>query len=787
MRSRRAFGRLKAVLLIDILVVAVAAGSYLYLSSQGVLNTGPKPAEFTLSNLTVDPNQTDAGDPVSISVNITNVGETEGNYTFELLINNSTRANVTIDLTPLESNVTTFTDVETVEGNYTAQIGDLMGAFNVKPAPPETSSITLSNVTAGFLVNGGYVPYEGWVEQPVIVKATATNPSSAADSLTVKLSINNEVVATKRMDLEAGQSAPVEFTYNVSSEGIYNVKINNQVTGFVVVPTGYHNILVVSSPKQGIDFKIDGVPFKTPHTELLSVGVPHTVEFPAADPTGKFGFLQWEASSPPLSDDGSKNPSRQITLTGRVTVKGSFSGGSSCPSLYLWNGKEWVYVAEVSDHGWLGYINSKNSSNGAVPFTFYANNPWDYIPLDGNQAALVDGYYVLKLSQKWNEIFYLDQAFMVVVDHPSDVDVYSTMVEQYIDPAYMGQIYTVSKDLLSPISAVNEKGQNVLPQISKMDNVFTPGINGINSPSWNNIQWNTLNLNLGDLSKANQIKLVVRSVVDWGKPEDYSTWLGQFFDPSVPDGTEVTPPPFMEVKAANGSWVRVPMDRQFPIPPETVPRTFVVDLTGLFPTNDCSLRISNFWNVTFDYIGIDTSAQSNITVHTIDPTANLYQAFSTGSISSGNFTKYGDVTKLATTEDDEFVIGRQGDEISLNFSTANLPSLGQGMQRDYFFFLSCWFKDESGNWGFGFGFTVDPLPFRNMTSFPYPLATEGYPSDEAHLAYLRDYNTRVILSPSEGSIFPMWIPVAAAAAMVIAVTNVAVFVRYRKQSRVTPT
>jgi hypothetical protein len=786
MSNRRGFGRLKAVLLIDILVVAVAAGSYLYLTSQGILTQGPRPAEFTLSDLIVSPNQTDAGDSVLISVNVTNVGETEGNYTIELLINNSSRTNVTIDLIPLDSNVTTFTDVETVAGNYTVQIGDLTGAFNVNPAPPETSSITLSNPIAGFLVNGVFVSYEGWVEQTVLIKTTATNPSSAKDSISVKLSINDELVETKRVDLDAGQSAPVEFTYNATKEGIYNVKVNSQPTGFIVVPTGYHNLLVVSSPKQGIDFKIDGKPFKTPHTELLSTGVPHTVEFPAADPTGKFGFLQWDTSSPPLSDDGSKNPSRQVTLTERLKVQGDFSGGSSCPSLYTWNGKEWTYIGEVSDHGWLGYIDEKNSSNPAVPFTFYANNPWDYIPLSGDQTAIVDGSYVLKLSQKWNEIFYLDQAYMVAVDHPSNVNVYSTMVEQYLNPNYMGQIYTVSKDLQSPISAVNEKGRNVLPQISKVDGVFTPGINGLNSPSWDKIQWNTLTLNLGDLSKAQQIKLVVTAVVDWGSPDAYSAWLSTFFDPSVPDGAQVTPPPFMEVKAANGSWVRVPMDRDFPIPPETVPRTYVVDLTGLFPTNDYSLRINNFWNVTFDYIGIDSTPQRSIIVHTIDPTAQLYQAFSTGSASSGNFTSYGEVTKLVTAEDDEFVIGRQGDEVSLNFSTTNLPPLGQGMQRDYFLFVSCWFKDESGNWGFGFGFTVDPLPFRNMTSYPYPLATEGYPSDEPHLAYLRDYNNRVIHPPSEGSILPIWILIAAAAATLIAVTNAVVFIRYRNQRRVTP-
>jgi hypothetical protein len=351
------------------------------------------------------------------------------------------------------------------------------------------------------------------------------------------------------------------------------------------------------------------------------------------------------------------------------------------------------------------------------------------------------------------------------------------MVEQYLDPNYMGQIYTVNKNLLSPISAVNEKRQNVLPQISKIDNVFTPGINGLNSPAWNNIQWNTLTLDLGDLSQADQVKLVVRAIVDWGSPDDYVAWLGGFYDPSVPDGAEVTPPPFMEVKAANGTWVRVPMSRQISIPPDQVPRTFVVDLTGLFPTDDYSLRISNFWNVTFDYIGIDTSPQRDVVVHKIDPTASLYQAFQTGSIASGNFTRYGDVTALVTIEDDEFVIGKQGDEVSLDFSTANLPPVGEGMQRDYFFFVSCWFKDENGNWGFGFGFTVDPLPFRTMSGFPYP-DTESYPF-EAHEGYLREYNTREVQVLTQAASVPIWLPVLTVIALVV--FNLGAFLRYRKR------
>ncbi len=66
-----------------------------------------------------------------------------------------------------------------------------------------------------------------------------------------------------------------------------------------------------------------------------------------------------------------------------------------------------------------------------------------------------------------------------------------------------------------------------------------------------------------------------------------------------------------------------------------------------------------------------------------------------------------------------FVIGRQGDQVNMQFSTANLAAPAEGMERDYFFVVACWFKDPPGAWGYGFDFTVDPMPFMAMSGFPY--------------------------------------------------------------------
>ena len=86
---------------------------------------------------------------------------------------------------------------------------------------------------------------------------------------------------------------------------------------------------------------------------------------------------------------------------------------------------------------------------------------------------------------------------------------------------------------------------------------------------------------------------------------------------------------------------------------------------------------------------------------------------------------------------------RQGDEISFQFS-AELPPVPEGMERDYFLFASVWFKVDGLPY---VHFTVDPLPFQEMSCFPYDMDMENYPYDAEHLAYLNEYNTRVIESP----------------------------------------
>jgi len=110
--SKLRITKLKAILIIDVLIVAIAAGTYVYLQNTGGLATAPKLAEFTLSDLTINPLEADVGEPISIAVNVTNIGDLEGNYSTTLTINGTEKETKMILLSSGASAIMEFTDTE---------------------------------------------------------------------------------------------------------------------------------------------------------------------------------------------------------------------------------------------------------------------------------------------------------------------------------------------------------------------------------------------------------------------------------------------------------------------------------------------------------------------------------------------------------------------------------------------------------------------------------------------------------------------------------------------------
>ncbi len=720
MLSDLALGKLKAILIIDLIIVSFAATGFLYLQSTGQISGGPIEAEFELTDFSIFPSSVEVGIPVIISVNVTNVGDLDGNYSLSLIINGTIKEEKLLLLPGGAFSIIDFIDTEFVAGQYFVELGSLNGTFTVNPPPPPPppSSIYLSKLIIR--------PYEIWVGETVAISVFASN-TGAADDLLVGLFVNDELIEMKNITLGSGESTNVAFSFIAKSEGVKSVKVNDLVGGFKVVPTGMHTLTIVSSPIGGIKFSLNGEEHTTSYSALHAVGEAVSLVFPGQVEyqNNIFLFAQWEDGTWPT---GTGDAHRTFTFNDRTGITATYSGTRSCPSLYVWNGSDYIYRTEISaGTGYLG-IFDYFQEDGSLAFLY--SYPWDYIKLDKDQIQQRNGYYDLIMTQLWDEIFYVDSAQLLIVDHSQDVNVFSTMGTYLYDLENQGNIYTVSKNPAVPASAVNGDGENILEQISQLDGIYAPS---------NEFTFDTLELNLGDLSNADAIKLVVAGVTLYSSGQIQGEWAGSFWNKP---GEQPFPPPYMEVKDENGNWILVPESRQFPLVDVTT-ESFVVDLTGLFPTNDYSLRIHSFFSSQFDYIGVDTTSQESITIDYLSPSyVELEKVFDTDSNSSGYFTRYGPVTNLLMNADDEYIIGRQGDRIAIQFDTDLLSPVSENMERDYFLVVSCWFKVDGLPY---LEFKVDPLPFHSMSAFPYS-KSETYPYDD-HMDYINEYNTRDINLP----------------------------------------
>ena len=288
MLSRTAIVKLKAVLIIDIIIIGAAAGTYLYLQNQGVIASTPGSAKFTLTDLTIEPQQVYAGNGVQISVNLTDVGDLGGNKTVNFEINNAVKDIENETIPGNSSEIVQYTDVETVAGNYTVEVGSLTGNFTVNPAPPETSSIVLSNLQVN--------PYEVWANQTVTLTAAAQNPTTAADTMTVNVALDDKVVQTQIISVNASTTETIQFTVNATTQGMHTVTLNTLSGEFSVVETGYHTLEIARSGggSKPLSFTLNGAPYGTPYIELLPVGK-YTISCP--NPfnvgTGVLAFTSW--------------------------------------------------------------------------------------------------------------------------------------------------------------------------------------------------------------------------------------------------------------------------------------------------------------------------------------------------------------------------------------------------------------------------------------------------------------------------------------------------------------
>jgi Flp pilus assembly protein TadD len=421
--------------------------------------------------------------------------------------------------------------------------------------------------------------------------------------------------------------------------------------------------------------------------------------------------------------------------------------GSSCPIVFVWNGQKFEFLADMIGPGIVGHWTGPNQRN--IP------NPAEYFKVTGSLAQPQEGRLRFKMLEPMEELDYLDQARLLAVDHPNDVEVYPN--EHFASELPFPQFKVIaSRDAHLPIGAWDDHSRNLLPLLSEQDHKYAT--NFPLAPYAGFAEMHMIELDLGDWDSSRPLRLLMDGFTDYFSASSmYAAWQAG-----------ITPvPPYVEVQDGSGQWVKVIDDMGFPA---GLYRTMVADLTGKIPRGARFIRISTNLRVYWDRIRVDNSPEDTEFKLTEVPLAEaklqfrgyprvvegnpkndlsyIYEDVSaTGPYARqiGNYTRYGDVTDLMKKTDDEYVIFGSGDEVSVDFDSTKLPDLPSSWTRDYFLYANGFAKDM--DFYAAHGDTVAPLPFHTNVPYPYPDGL-GYPEDKKHLDYMLNYNTRGVAGPA---------------------------------------
>ncbi|HWQ35724.1 MAG TPA: FG-GAP-like repeat-containing protein [Blastocatellia bacterium] len=418
--------------------------------------------------------------------------------------------------------------------------------------------------------------------------------------------------------------------------------------------------------------------------------------------------------------------------------------GTSCPLLYAWNGSEYSFVTDFLGGCAIGAREPGNT--WSVPDTD------EYVLVTGEQLKPRDGVYSLRMNNQLEEVIFFDAVKLLAVDHPAETDIYPNEKLMPAPPYTPFKIWSV-RNPKPPVSAVDDKGNDILPLISKIDRRYPEDFEKL--PFKGYAKPHAIELDLGKAAlTAKQVVLLLHGWIDYA---DSTANLA-----ASQAGVEIIPP-YLQVKNAKGEWQTVIDSTGFVA---GLPKTITIDLTGKFLCSDARVRLVTSMRLYWDQILFDASdGRAPLKVTTLEPMRAdlrwrgfpreyspdgrrpLIYDYRTIEPSApwkahlGNYTRFGDVRELLLAHEDMYVITRNGDELQVDFDAKRLPPLPQGWKRDFLVYADGFGKDMDLN--SARPETVGDLPFHKMKSYP-PAQGDSYPNDAEHQKYLRKYNTRTV-------------------------------------------
>ena len=415
---------------------------------------------------------------------------------------------------------------------------------------------------------------------------------------------------------------------------------------------------------------------------------------------------------------------------------------SSCPVLFTWDGTRFAYVTDFLGAGAVG----ESGPDGSVR----PPRPEESVKIEPGGLVAKAGKFVLKVAEPMDEIMYLDQLRLDVIDHPADISVYpdERFATTGAQPTQERLFFRDSERVFAA-KATTHRGRDVTALLRDRDGKH---VEGFALRSWlGYAEDHSVELDFnGELKKlpaGRKVYLVLTGWIDYPFPEAIyaSTQAG------IP-----TTAPQLEQKQADGTWKTLG-ELGFPA---GLTRTMTADVTGWIDPKGGPVRIRSNLQIYWDQVFVApliekpefAVRETPVTRASLEhrgfvqefrpggkfPIAYDYDRLEPVAVThwKGRFTRTGDVTELLTATDDRHVICGPGDEVTAEFAAGPPPP------RDWkrSFVLRTWgYCKDMAPTTLTSGM-VSPLPHRGMPHYPYDPAKN--PVTLTLTEYDRVWNTR---------------------------------------------
>jgi subtilisin family serine protease len=187
--------------------------------------TVEQPATFEITSTTLGAGTITEGESVTVSADVENTGDRDGQFTAGLLVDGSVAGTTTVTVSAGTSKTVSFDETFTTPGDYAIDVNNTA-----------VGTLTVEEATAAFAVSGASLTDTTILEGDTAeVTATVENTGDRSGTFTAELLVDGTQQSTADVEVPGGGTTTVTFTELFEDPGEYTIDVNEARAGTLTV------------------------------------------------------------------------------------------------------------------------------------------------------------------------------------------------------------------------------------------------------------------------------------------------------------------------------------------------------------------------------------------------------------------------------------------------------------------------------------------------------------------------------------------------------------------------